>query len=78
MDRCERTYAGAGLIAVAALLEEEEMEGGAGSGTTQEAVPSSAPPPFPEIGELDLENDPVLMDALWLVIINAKGSRDSA
>ena len=57
---------------------EEEVDGGVGSGTTQDAVAASAPPPFPEIGELDLENDPALMDALWSVIINARESRDSA
>ena len=58
---------------------EEEVEGGVGSGTIQEAAPSSAPPPFPEIpGELDLENDPALMDALYAVIINARGHRDTA
>ena len=57
---------------------EEEIDGGVGPGTTQDAVAASAPPPFPEIGELDLENDPALMDALWSVIINARGNRDSA
>ena len=58
---------------------KEEVEGGVGSGTIQKAAPSSAPPLFPEIPrELDLENNPALMDAVWLLIINAKGSTDSA
>ena len=58
---------------------EEEEEGEVGSRTIQETAPSSAPPPFLEIpGELDLENDPALMDALYAVIINARGHRDTA
>ena len=57
---------------------EEEVDGGVRSGTTQDAVAASAPPPFLEIGELDLENDPALMDALYAVIINARGHRDTA
>ena len=56
---------------------EQEVDGGARPRTTQDAVAASAPPPFPEIGELDLENDPALMDALWSVIINARGNRDT-
>ena len=57
---------------------EEEVDGGVGSWTTQDTVAASAPPPFPQIRELNLENDPALMDALWSVIINARGNRDSA
>ena len=59
--------------------KEEEEEGGVRSGATQEPAPSSAPPPYPEIpGELDIENDPALMDALYAVIVNAKGHIDTA
>ena len=59
--------------------KEEEEEGGVRSGATQEPAPSSAPPPYLEIpGELDIENDPALMDALYAVIINAKGHKDPA
>ena len=59
--------------------KKEEEEGGIRSGATQEPVPSSAPPPYPEIpGELDIENDPALMEALQAVIINAKRYTDTA
>ena len=55
--------------------KEEEEEGGVRSGATHEPAPSSAPPPYPEIpGELDIENDPALMDAIYAVIVNAKGT----
>ena len=59
--------------------KEEGEEGGIGSWATQELVPSSALPPYPEmLGELDIENDPALMDALYAVIVNAKGHIDTA
>ena len=55
--------------------KEEEEEGGVRSGATHTPAPSSAPPPYPVLpGELDIENDPALMDAIYAVIVNAKGT----
>ena len=52
----------------------EESEGqdrpGSGPGTNQEDVVSNGPPGVPEIAEQDLQQDPVLMQALWSIINN--------
>ena len=55
--------------------KEEEGEGGVRSGVTHTPAPSSAPPLYPVLpGELDIEDDPALMDAIYAVIVNAKGT----
>ena len=52
---------------------KEEEEGGVRSGATHTPAPSSAPPPYPVLpGELDIEDDPHLMDAIYAVLVNAK------
>ena len=52
----------------------EESEGqdrpGSGPGTNQEVVVPNGPPGVPEIAEQDLQQDPVLMQALWSIINN--------
>ena len=52
----------------------EESEGqdrpGSGPGTNQEDVVPNGPPGVPEIAEQDLQQDPVLMQALWSIINN--------
>ena len=54
----------------------EESEGqerpGSGPGTNQEGVVPNGPPGVPEIVEQDLQQDPVLMQALWSIINNAQ------
>ena len=55
----------------------EDTDSGVRPGATQDAVAASGPPSVPEIREPDLENDPALMEALWSVIINARGRGDS-
>ena len=52
----------------------EETEGqdrsGSGPGTNLEVVAPNGPPGVPEITEQDLQQDPVLMQALWSIINN--------
>ena len=53
--------------------KEEEEEGGVRSGAIYTSAPSSAPPPYPVLpGDLDIEDDPHLVDAIYAVIVNAK------
>ena len=53
--------------------KEEEEEGGVRSGAIYTSAPSSAPPPYPVLpGDLDLEDDPHMADAIYAVIVDAK------
>ena len=55
--------------------EEEDVEKGVRSSDIYKLAPSSAPPPYPVLpGEQDIEDDPALMDAIYAVIVNAKGT----
>ena len=54
---------------------QEEPEGedvpGSGPGSNQEGEVPNGPPGVPEITEQDLQQDPVLVQALWSIINNA-------
>ena len=49
------------------------MEKGVRSGAIYTLAPSTAPLPYPVLpGDLDLEGDPHLVDAIYAVIVDAK------
>ena len=49
------------------------MEKGARSGAIYASAPSSAPPPYPVVsGDMDLEDDPKMAEAIYSVIVDAK------
>ena len=53
--------------------EEEDMEKGVRSGAIYTSAPSSAPPPYPIVsGDMDLEDDPKMVEAIYAVIVDAK------
>ena len=59
-----------GEVPGARQLQWKPEESESGPGTNQEEVAPNGPPGVPEIAEQDLQQDPVLMQALWSIINN--------
>ena len=59
-----------GEVPGARQLQWKPEESESGPGTNQEEVAPNGPPGVPEITEQDLQQDPVLMQALWSIINN--------
>ena len=59
-----------GEVPGARQLQWKPEESESGPGTNQEEVVPNGPPGVPEIAEQDLQQDPVLMQALWSIINN--------
>ena len=60
-----------GEVPGARQLQWKPEESESGPGTNQEEVGPNGPPGVPEIAEQDLQQDPILMQALWSIINNA-------
>ena len=59
-----------GEVPGARQLQWKPEDSESGPGTNQEEVAPNGPPGVPEITEQDLQQDPVLMQALWSIINN--------
>ena len=59
-----------GEVPGARQLQWKPEESESGPGINQEEVVPNGPPGVPEIAEQDLQQDPVLMQALWSIINN--------
>ena len=58
---------------IARTKEEEDVEKGSRAGAIYTSAPSSAPRPYPTVlGDLDLEDDPRVAEAIYSVIVDTK------
>ena len=58
---------------IARTKEEEDVEKGVRSGAIYTSAPSCAPPPYPIVsGDMDLEDYPKMVEAIYAVIVDAK------
>ena len=69
-SRLGKATGASGEVPGSRQLQWKPEDSESGPGTNQEEVAPNGPPGVPEITEQDLQQDPVLMQALWSIINN--------